>query len=1127
MNRRLRSGWFALESAFGRSGSKRKQLARRLGRTLWVERLEARQLLTGVTVGNSSDVVNGVTTSIADLIATPGADGISLREAIIAANYTAGQDSIAFAAGVTGGNIVLTAQLPTITGSLVMNGTVTIRGNGNRSLEIGAGADVNVTGVSITNGTALRGAAIYNAGTLSLTNGNFDGNYATISGGAIYNAGTLTMTNCTANANIGDQIGGAIYNAAGATLTATAITASGNFTQGDGGAIYNAGTLNLIQSHRGYNPAHGYSQGPDDRGLFDNTSEDRAGAIFNSSTGNATLTDVSMLWNTASSYGGGIFNEGTMTVNGIIGPTEVRVFSSGNDFSRYTKYVLAYNDALYGGGVYNSGTLAMNGCSIVTNTTFSGPSGVENTGTLNLRGTTIYQNGGFGVASYGTLTVVNSTVAGNVSHGIFNTGFATVTNSTVVGNGGKGVQNVGVLTLNNNILAGNSTGDFGGGVPSGQQNFVADGSGIGLAGTISGNPMLGPLTFANGGPAPTMRPLAGSPVINAGNNGLLPSGVTTDQRGAQRIKNGAVEMGAVEIGAETIVVTTLADEDNGTIDAAQGTGTSLREAIHFVNTVLPADGATITFAPGVAGTIAPVGQSLPTISSQITIAGPGAAVLVIDGDALSGVGQGGILRMSSDYANYAVAISGLTFRNGSAGQGGAIYASGFQLTLTDCAFMGNTAVSTGGAVHGSNLTVIDCSFVENTVVGANFIYEGGGAIFSSGNLTVANSTFSGNSSNKSGGAIAFQGAAATMTGSTFSGNSAGTNGGAIYNARFGDATTATTIDGSTFSNNSAAFGGAICNDSGYNYRFSLTSLTVRNSTLDENLATQRGGAIYNSVHLTVAGSTLTRNSSLIGGGGIDSGAMREEGNAGEGVVTVRNSIIDSTAGADLLTNPGYSGTLTGSCNFISDGSGSLPNTITGDPMLGPLKNNGGPTKTRAPLYGSPVIDAGNNALIPSGVTTDQRGLGFPRVIGGTVNLGAVESNPNPPVPGDFDSDGDVDGADFVIWQSNFSKASGGTLATGDADGDTDVDGADFVVWQTHFPTSAAGGTAGAAGSAPETSSGVPGSSENATEPAGGVASGLGGAAKNTNASTVSVKSATAPKVSLPSTNFLSPAVRCG
>jgi hypothetical protein len=61
--------------------------------------------------------------------------------------------------------------------------------------------------------------------------------------------------------------------------------------------------------------------------------------------------------------------------------------------------------------------------------------------------------------------------------------------------------------------------------------------------------------------------------------------------------------------------------------------------------------------------------------------------------------------------------------------------------------------------------------------------------------------------------------------------------------------------------------------------------------------------------------------------------------------------------------------------------------------------------------------------------------------------------------GDFDGDGDVDGADFVAWQTNFPRTSGATLADGDADGDGDVDGADFVVWQTNFPTTASPGHA--------------------------------------------------------------------
>jgi ELWxxDGT repeat protein len=77
----------------------------------------------------------------------------------------------------------------------------------------------------------------------------------------------------------------------------------------------------------------------------------------------------------------------------------------------------------------------------------------------------------------------------------------------------------------------------------------------------------------------------------------------------------------------------------------------------------------------------------------------------------------------------------------------------------------------------------------------------------------------------------------------------------------------------------------------------------------------------------------------------------------------------------------------------------------------------------------------------------------------------ITGTAEPPHPGDFDTDGDVDGADFVAWQTNFPKPSGATFAQGDADGDGDVDGADFVVWQTNFPFSPSGGAVQGSGSA--------------------------------------------------------------
>ena len=60
---------------------------------------------------------------------------------------------------------------------------------------------------------------------------------------------------------------------------------------------------------------------------------------------------------------------------------------------------------------------------------------------------------------------------------------------------------------------------------------------------------------------------------------------------------------------------------------------------------------------------------------------------------------------------------------------------------------------------------------------------------------------------------------------------------------------------------------------------------------------------------------------------------------------------------------------------------------------------------------------------------------------------------------DFDHDGDVDGDDFLVWQSNLGSQQAAAFE-GDADGDFDVDGNDFLVWQRQFgSTGGVGGTA--------------------------------------------------------------------
>ena len=74
------------------------------------------------------------------------------------------------------------------------------------------------------------------------------------------------------------------------------------------------------------------------------------------------------------------------------------------------------------------------------------------------------------------------------------------------------------------------------------------------------------------------------------------------------------------------------------------------------------------------------------------------------------------------------------------------------------------------------------------------------------------------------------------------------------------------------------------------------------------------------------------------------------------------------------------------CSSLRRRWGVTPNT---DPLLGPLQDNGGPTFTHALLAGSPAIDAGDPAFVGP-PDYDQRGIGFPRVVNGRIDIGAFE-----------------------------------------------------------------------------------------------------------------------------------------
>ena len=171
-------------------GTRKRRAAQPQSGELDFQTLEARHLLAAITVGNATDVTNADTSSISALVANDGGDGISLREAITAANNTSGEDEINFDANVfTGG----AASLIRLTqGELEITETLTI--------DASTSADVTITGDAdgddvIFAGTYITDVAASFGGTAGAADDLLDDNSRVLNFSAP--EGDLTVTGLT------------------------------------------------------------------------------------------------------------------------------------------------------------------------------------------------------------------------------------------------------------------------------------------------------------------------------------------------------------------------------------------------------------------------------------------------------------------------------------------------------------------------------------------------------------------------------------------------------------------------------------------------------------------------------------------------------------------------------------------------------------------------------------------------------------------------------------------------------------------------------------------------------------------------------------------------------------------
>lgn len=281
-------------------------------------------------------------------------------------------------------------------------------------------------------------------------------------------------------------------------------------------------------------------------------------------------------------------------------------------------------------------------------------------------------------------------------------------------------------------------------------------------------------------------------------------------------------------------------------------------------------------------------------------------------------------------------------------------------------------VQNGSAAQGGGLHAVTGTLsLTDVVVRGNHASVGGGLF--AGNATLTRCTVSGNSTEITGGGIASTTGTMTIDHTTISGNT-----GTLYLGGGGVATTGDavlTVRDTTISGN--GIGGllnlAYCNPPPFVSCFDGSTVTLNNVTIADTLDHFNPFGLF--------GST-----------------------------TVANSIVRQCTGA--VFSHGHNVVQIGSCGGDPSDRGG------GDPRLGPLQDNGGPTATRAILPGSPAIDSGNPAVPGSGgdacEADDQRGVARP--FGAACDSGAFEATCGNGVvdPGEECDDGnrvDGDGCD--------------------------------------------------------------------------------------------------------------------
>jgi hypothetical protein len=489
-----------------------------------------------------------------------------------------------------GGGIYVTGQLSIA--STTVSGNTATGGSGGQVFSVSdeaGGANASGGGIYASGTSTINGSSFSDNQAQGGTSGAESGGAGIGSGGAIFSDASLTVDSCSMLGNRASGGGGPSDD-------------NGPGSNGFGGAIAAEGPLNVLNSQLSSNLAiAGNGEAERNNNI---EASGYGGAIY--STQSMVLTGSTITGNTAEAVpggqyagqggngeGGGVYTAGMATISSSSLNGNAAIGGPG-DYTYGYSTTAGIGGSGLGGAIFNGGTLAVNDSTLSGNQATGGQGGQQ---TASMYGGPGGGAGGGGIFSSGKLTLSTCTVSGNdviggnggiggynganggyaQGGGVYESGILTISESTLVGNSTRGGQpgpsgdslyyvngSTGVAEgggiyagknslLDNSIISANNAAS-GADVYSSLSTASAYnliGYGASLTNGVNGNqigvhdPMLSALGNY-GGPTETMLPLAGSPVIDAGSNSLIPAGVTTDQRGYGRIVGTSVDIGAVE-----------------------------------------------------------------------------------------------------------------------------------------------------------------------------------------------------------------------------------------------------------------------------------------------------------------------------------------------------------------------------------------------------------------------------------------------------------------------------------------------------------------------------------------------------------------------------------------------------